>query len=124
MGLFAGTQWDVPTRCQRCGSLQSECGCPPADKASPAITPAEQTLGVRVEKRKAGRLVTVIAGLDASDPARHELLTHLKNACGAGGSHEGADLLIQGDHQARTSELLTQLGYRLKKGPLKKGSGA
>ena len=116
MGLFAGTQWDLPARCERCGRLESECGCPPAETALPAKSPAEQTLVVRVERRKAGRIVTVVSGLDESDPARQQLLTRLKNACGAGGSHDGADLLIQGDHHARATRLLAELGYRPKKG--------
>lgn len=114
MGLFAGTQWEVPVHCERCGLLTSRCGCPAGQVPSPAKSPAEQTLYVRVEKRKAGRIVTVIAGLDESDPKRDELLSRLKNACGAGGSHEAADLLVQGDQKARVTKLLAELGYRLR----------
>ncbi|MGV3483929.1 MAG: translation initiation factor [Planctomycetaceae bacterium] len=112
MGLFAGTKWDLPAHCERCGKLEKECRCP-EEKAVASTSPAGQTLRVRVEKRKAGRVVTVIAGLESTDPARGDLLTKLKNACGAGGSHEDASLLIQGDHQARVVKLLQETGYRV-----------
>ena len=32
--LFAGTPWDRPPTCERCGKLESECACPP-----PAVEP-------------------------------------------------------------------------------------
>ena len=121
MGLFAGTQWDVPAHCDRCGVLEADCRCPPPTPA--VIPPAKQTLRVRVEKRKAGRFVTVISGLeqpDASDAkhahvkdTRAELLTRLKSSCGAGGSQEGSNLILQGDQQSQAIKLLTELGYRL-----------
>ena len=111
MGLFAGTKWDVPAHCARCGCLEADCRCP-AEKI-PGKSPSEQTLRVWVEKRKAGRVVTVIAGLDASDPSRGDLLSQLKTLCGAGGSHDGASLLIQGDHQSRIVKFLQEAGYRM-----------
>jgi len=121
MGLFAGTQWDVPAHCDRCGILAADCQCQPPP---PTIMPPEQqTLRVRVEKRKAGRFVTVISGLEQPDAAsaalahvklaRAELLTRLKNTCGAGGCQEGSNLVLQGDQKLRATKLLTELGYRL-----------
>ena len=113
MGLFAGTKWDLPTHCDLCGQLESDCQCPPPP---PTVNPPEkQTLRVRVEKRKAGRLVTVITGLEQPSGVRADLLTQLKNSCGAGGSQEDTNLVLQGDQQARASRLLADLGYRIGK---------
>lgn len=110
--LFAGTQWDRPPRCERCGALEEECQCPPP---SPTYaSPASQTARVSVEKRKAGRRVTTIRGLAATDNDLATLLTQLKNHCGAGGTLKEDHLEIQGDHAAKACELLQEIGYRTK----------
>jgi translation initiation factor 1 len=114
MGLFAGTQWDLPAHCDRCGKLESACQCLPLlPQPKP---PSQQTLGVRTEKRKAGRFVTIVKGLDAAFPLQNqELLTQLKNVCGAGGTQEEGELILQGDQKVRVTLHLEQLGYRVKK---------
>jgi len=113
MGLFAGTQWDLPAHCEKCGHLEKECDCPPPVPV--AKDPSKQLLKVCVEKRKAGRVVTVIAGLAGDDPGRGELLTRMKNACGAGGSIEADHLIVQGDQLEKTIKLLGEIGYRIKR---------
>jgi len=113
MGLFAGTKWDVPAHCDRCNELESACVCPAAQP--PVKPPSQQTVRVRVEKRKAGRFVTLITGLELPAQARTELLTQLKNHCGAGGTQEDETLVIQGDQLARAAAQLEKLGYRVKK---------
>lgn len=114
MGLFAGTQWDIPAHCDRCGELESVCQCAP-EQPQPK-PPSQQTLGVRIEKRKAGRIVTIVKGLDGNFPVQNQqLLTQLKNVCGAGGTQEDGELVIQGDQKSRVALHLEQLGYRVKK---------
>ncbi|HTN75860.1 MAG TPA: translation initiation factor [Pirellulaceae bacterium] len=111
MRLFEGTQFDIPPRCERCGKLVAECRCPP--EAAPRVPPEQQTVQIAVEKRKKGKVVTVVRGL-ANDGALPELLTKLKNACGAGGSEDAGVLEIQGEHVERMRTLLKQWGYRVK----------
>ena len=112
MGLFAGTPFDRPPHCERCDKLEAECTCPPlAEVRKPAN---KQTAQLAVERRKKGKVVTVIRGLAAADNDLPTLLTGLKNSCGAGGSlHEG-ELEIQGEHLERLREVLGKLGYRVK----------
>jgi translation initiation factor 1 len=43
-----------------------------------------------------------------------ELLTALKEACGAGGTLKEYELEIQGDQREKVAEKLTQLGYKVK----------
>lgn len=112
MRLFAGTPFDRPPTCERCGKLESECQCPPP--AAPLVPPSEQSVRVAVEKRERGKVVTAVHGL-ASDAALPELLKTLKTACGAGGTLKDGVLEIQGEHASRVSELLGDLGYRLKR---------
>lgn len=113
MGLFAGTQWDRPPTCERCGKLESDCACPPVTAPRPTIPPGKQTARVSVEKRKKGKLVTVVRGLSAEANDLPALLVKLKNACGAGGTIDDSALEIQGDHRDRLQKLLGDIGYKV-----------
>lgn len=111
MRLFEGTPFDIPPKCDRCGQLERDCQCPPLPK--PPVPPAQQTARVTVEKRKRGKIVTVVRGL-ANDGYLDELLPPLKTACGAGGTVKEGEIEIQGDHSARVQQLLRERGYRVK----------
>ena len=115
MRLFEGTQFDRPPKCERCGELEQDCECPPPEVE--AADPATQTARIRLERRKKGKQVTVVAGLEEGNPGRHlsELLKQLKNACGAGGTIQQGVIEIQGDHQERIRGLLKQMGFRIGK---------
>ncbi len=112
MRLFEGTQWDRPPRCERCGELEESCMCPPAARA--LIAPEKQTARLATEKRKKGKLVTVIRGLPAEENDLPTLLGKLKTACGAGGTQKDDSLEIQGSHLERVRQLLTEIGYRVR----------
>ena len=112
MRLFEGTEFDIPPRCEQCGELEADCACPPPPPER--TPPAEQTALVRVEKRKKGKVVTVVSGLSAEGNDFPELLTKLKNACGAGGTIKDEQIEIQGNQSTRVVEVLKGLGYRVK----------
>lgn len=115
MRLFAGTPFDIPPRCDRCGKLEAECRCPPLPPPPPPrIPPEKQVARLSVEKRKRGKTVTVIRGLAADGNDLPELLTRLKTKCGAGGSLQDDGLEVQGEHLDRVRSVLTELGYRVK----------
>lgn len=112
MRLFEGTPFDRPPTCERCEQLEENCDCPPATR--PDTPPEKQRLRVAVEKRKKGKVVTVIRDL-AEGNTHTQLLTKLKNSCGAGGKiKDVSSLEIQGDHADRIRQLLRELGYKLK----------
>jgi translation initiation factor 1 len=69
---------------------------------------------VQVEKRNAGLLMTFIRGLAPNTNDLPDLLTQLKNACGAGGTFKEDTLEIQGDQRDRVSETLKKIGYKVK----------
>lgn len=114
MGLLAGTAWDRPPECERCGRLESECQCPPAAAPSSLVPPEKQTARLSVERRKKGKVVTVIRGLAPEANDLPALLTRLKNACGAGGAIEDDGLEIQGDQLDRLRKLLAEFGYKVR----------
>lgn len=109
--LFSGTAWDQPSKCERCGKLESECQCPKHLKG--LLPPEKQTAKIAVEKRKKGKLVTVVRGLSPAESDLAALLTKLQTSCGAGGSVQTDTIEIQGDHGDRMRELLQGLGYRV-----------
>ena len=112
-GVIRGTPWDIPPKCERCGALEADCQCPPAPP--PRMPPESQTARVAVEKRSKGKKVTVVRDLSAEGNDLPALLAQLKTACGAGGTLKDGILEIQGDHRERVSDMLNQIGYRLKK---------
>ncbi len=112
MRLFAGTKYDQPPKCDRCGKLEAECVCSPA--AGRRLSPSRQVARLKLEKRKKGKLVTVIRGLSAEGNDLSELVSRLKSQCGAGGSVQEDCLEIQGDHRQRISDALRELGYQVR----------
>ena len=110
--LFAGTPFDIPPQCNHCGKLESDCKCPSNIKSR--IAPERQTAKLHLEKRKKGKMVTVITGLTAAANDLPALLTQLKNACGAGGCVADDSVEIQGEHLERASEHLRKIGYKIR----------
>jgi translation initiation factor 1 len=118
VGLFSGTKWESPSECAVCGKPATGCECPSdlpsGDVDAPRwLAPEKQSARVRVEKRKAKRVVTVVAGLSPEATDLPALLSQLKSACGAGGALEDDNLVIQGDQASRVQETLKRIGYRI-----------
>jgi len=113
MRLFEGTQWDTgPPRCDRCDELEEDCKCEP--EPTPLTPPQKQTAKLSVEKRKKGKVVTLIRGLPAAGNDLPDLLTKLKNACGAGGSIKDEVIEIQGRQLDRVRETLQEIGFKVR----------
>lgn len=113
MGLFDGTPLERPVTCDRCGKDVKQCMCPAESVRQAEVAPEDQRLSVSLEKRKRGKAVTVIAGLTGSVEQSKLLLKTLKQDCGAGGTLEGSQIELQGDHRQRSSQWLRAEGYRL-----------
>ncbi|TWU44854.1 translation initiation factor Sui1 [Novipirellula aureliae] len=109
--LFAGTPFDIPPTCEVCGKLESECDCPPP--VIPFADPSKQKAKVFTERRKNKRTMTIVKGLAPDETDLSQLLSTLQSTCGAGGSLQGTQLEIQGDHLQRVKEKLKSIGYRL-----------
>lgn len=113
MRLFEGTEFYQPPRCDQCNELEESCQCPSPEPQP--LPPQTQRARIRVETRKRGKVVTVVQGLAEGNPGRHydELLSQLKNICGAGGSIQNDCIEIQGNHQQRLENTLKEIGYRI-----------
>jgi translation initiation factor 1 len=94
--------------CPRCGHAPCTCRVPDPP-------PRQQTAAIqRDRKRRKGKTVTVISGLQQSPAAFKELLTMLKTTCGAGGTYKDGELEIQGDQREKVAAKLRELGYKVK----------
>lgn len=122
--LFAGTPFDIPPTCDDCQNVLSQCSCSAAEKAkresqrqreSERLAPEKQTATVQTEKRKGGRVATVISGLTSVANDLPDLTRHLQTACGSGGTCKTKEdkIEIQGDHVKIVVEMLRHLGYRV-----------
>ncbi len=114
--LFAGTPWDRPPTCERCGNAESECTCPPVVPEPKRLAPESQTARIRREKRAKGKLVTVVANLDPDGNDLTALAAQLKARCGAGGTVKDGLIEIQGDHLDTVDATLRSIGYKTKRG--------
>jgi translation initiation factor 1 len=102
------TDPDPPEPCVRCGRLP--CVCNKID-----LAPRQQTAYVqRDRKRRAGKTVTVISGLQHNPASFKSLLKALQTACGTGGTVKEGELELQGDHRERVAEKLKEMGYKVK----------
>src|ERR1700693_1910785 len=94
--LFAGTPFDRPPTCERCGARVEACVCPPPEPQR--VPPKQQLVKIAIEKRKKDKVVPVLHGLSTDGAGIADLLSHLKSVCGAGGTSKDGVLEIQGGH--------------------------
>ncbi len=79
----------------------------------PAVMP---TLRVAIDRKgRKGKTATIIEGFTESDKEVAEIARMLKQKTGTGGSSRGGEILLQGDWCDRASEILKNLGYKIKK---------
>jgi len=69
----------------------------------------------RSSSGRAGKTVTVVAGLEESEDRLAALAKLLKARCGAGGTVKSGVIEIQGDHVDTVLSLLSSEGFRPKK---------
>lgn len=90
--------------CLRCGLPRELCVCE-------TIAKEQQKIIVSVEKKKFGKLNTVIKGIDKKDIDMKELLKKLKNEFACGGTVKGGYIELQGDHKQNVKKALVQIGF-------------
>lgn len=113
-GFFAGTPLERPVSCHVCEKPLDQCTCPRSADGDVRL-PKDQPVRIRREKRRKGKIVTVVDGLDPSASDLGAILRQLKSACAAGGTVTGGVLEIQGDHTKRVVAILEGLGYPAKR---------
>ena len=99
----------------------TECPVPRKEKPAAcnfetAAAPSKSRAIVRLDrKRRGGKSVTIIEGLQLSVEDSEKLLKQLKAKLGTGGAVKNGALEIQGDHCDAVMAELSGIGYRPKR---------
>lgn len=99
--------------CPKCGAQAtgntcSKCGLPFDLCVCVAIGREEEKISVFTERRKFGKITTIVEGI--SDRGK-EITSELKSKLACGGTYKNNRIELQGDHKNRLKELLVKLGY-------------
>ena len=85
-------------------------GLPKELLAMEEIVREQQSIKVHVEKRRYGKLVTVIDGIGKSVDIT-DLAKQLKTKCATGGTSKSGVIELQGDHTRKVNEVLSDMGF-------------
>ena len=88
--------------CPKCGLPLQACVCED-------IAKTEQRIHVRTEKKKFGKLITVISGFQGVD--LKTIAKDLKHQLACGGTVKNNEIELQGDHLKNAKDALVNLGF-------------
>ena len=89
----------------------SVCGLPKELCVCEDIAREQQDIQITTTKRRYGKVVTIISGIDPTDIDLEELARFLKNRCAAGGTGKDGIIELQGDHKKKAMAALKEKGY-------------
>lgn len=90
--------------CSKCGLPKDLCVCE-------KIAKEQQKIKVFTERRRYGKAVTIIQGIEAKDINIKKLLKFLKTKLACGGTYKHNEIELQGDHREKIKRLLVQQGF-------------
>jgi len=88
----------------------SLCGGLPPELCEQLVK-EQQVIKIRLEKRKFGKEVTIIEGIDEKDVDIKKLASQLKSRLATGGTAKDGRIELQGDHRSALKEILVELGF-------------
>ena len=78
--------------CPKCGLPNELCVCED-------IAREQQKIDITVDKRRYGKMMTIIDGINSNDLDLDVLITKLKKKCASGGTIKDGKIELQGDHR-------------------------
>lgn len=90
------------TTCPKCGLPVELCVCE-------EMVLKDQKIRVRTDKRRYGKLVTVVDGFEDMD--LDKLAKELKTRLACGGTKKDGKVVLQGDHISRVKKILVKMGF-------------
>jgi translation initiation factor 1 len=90
--------------CEVCGLPKEICVCED-------IAREQQKITIQVDKRRYGKMMTIIDGINTHDLDIDTLVTKLKSKCACGGTIKDGKIELQGDHRNKVKEALEKMGF-------------
>ena len=90
--------------CEVCGLPKEICVCED-------IAREQQKISIAVDKRRYGKMMTVVDGVNPNDVDINALVSKLKSICACGGTIKEGKIELQGDHRTRVKETLEKMGF-------------
>ena len=90
--------------CPKCGLPKELCACE-------EIAKEQQKIDISVDKRRYGKMMTIVEGINSSDLDIDALITKLKKKCASGGTIKEGKIELQGDHRTKVKETLEEMGF-------------
>jgi translation initiation factor 1 len=90
--------------CPKCGLPKEICVCE-------EIAREQQNITIAVDKRRYGKTMTVVDGLNPHDLDMNALVSNLKSICACGGTIKEGRIELQGDHRTKVRDALEKLGF-------------
>jgi len=94
----------MPDICPICGLPKELCVCE-------QIAIPEQQIKIYTSRRRFGKLMTVIEGINSNDIELTELCKILKSKCACGGTVKEGKIELQGKHIEKVKNILVNMGY-------------
>ncbi len=89
--------------CPKCGLPIQACVCK-------EIAKTEQRIKVKTDKRRYGKMMTLVDGL-SNDVDMKEIAKTLKSELACGGTIKNSIIELQGDHRKKVKPILIKLGF-------------
>jgi translation initiation factor 1 len=89
--------------------IDPKTGLPKEAFAWEDIAKTEQRIHVRTEKKKFGKIITIISGLQDVD--LKNIAKSLKQELACGGTVKDNEIELQGNHSKRVKPVLAKLGF-------------
>jgi len=90
--------------CPKCGLPLQACVCK-------EIAKTEQRIKIETEKRRFGKIITLVKGL-SNDVNMKEIAKTLKSELACGGTVKNNAIELQGDHRKKVKPVLIRLGFQ------------
>ena len=90
--------------CHKCSLPKEACVCE-------VIAKSKQKIKVELVKKRYGKMVTTISGIDSKDVDVKGLAKELKSDLACGGTVKNNEIELQGEHVKKVREKLISLGF-------------
>jgi len=90
--------------CPKCGLPAEICVCED-------IAREQQKIFISVDKRRYGKMMTIVDGINPHELDIDSLITKLKKKCASGGTIKDGRIELQGDHRSKVKEALEEMGF-------------